>query len=695
MLSLSEKFLTENAKDRNTPALLVDILSHLLSNEQTTQADWAANSGENNVDYTPDPPVSGDVILASAAVPNEENQASDSWGELQVITSLQGLVTDNVNWQSFKQTTGGSKTLGMVQGYFRQATGSGTMKVSCQIWSAGKAAQIETTIGPVNITSDTGQWLSFDFSSQGIVLQNDTEYWIRFNGSYSGVTANVSYQRYQSTNVYSKGQFDRTGTNPGTSLGDLAFIISMSGSYYQTSGYIRTQTMDLGETPTNEGEWVIEDIQPAGTSLTYQAWTSDTGAFAGEETSLGAIADGVAITVLNRYYRVRADLSTTNQSNTPTLQLIKAQFEIYNTYSDNMSLGYEPAVLSVSSLTTTVDTFEKSTISQIDLAMGLTESVSAWLKTKYPRNKIVKVRAGFVADGWSAADYENYFWGQVEDWRIDPDYEVNLQIQDYAKEWKAKVPEKWESALDDVVWINVHPVDVCLDILRNHINVRDSKLVLGSFEAVKAALPGWKVIRTVTGDTVDADELLQELRILMSCYFIPQADGRIKIKRWDPNEAAVDSLTDDDMANVRWEANAASLINQTHIYYGWDGDGDKAQDFTELRVAPDAASQTNWNELRIKEIKDKWTQPTETSQVQDLESKVLARFANPPSILSCEVVRSRIYLEVGDIVTVTTKKAPSTDMVGISNERYQIINRNLDFKKDAIRLKLLAVAGRY
>ncbi len=694
MITLPTKFEEENAQGVNTPSLLVRLLEQEISNEQTTQADWQANSEESNVDYVTSP---GDVILASAPVPNEEQTAHDASVAVYSTTGLQGPFYHEA-WQSLKQHTTTAKVLGTVTAKISTAGGNGTL--NCELWSAGKGAKLGNTVSlsiPYDVTSYD---MAFDFSAQGLVLSPNTEYWLKLyvTGTMSGNPLPQCFVRYNTnTSSYADGQFDYlpSGYPWEYNKGDLYFVITMTGAYYQPSGWIRTQTMDLGEVPLGAGEWVLGNIEPPGTSITYQAWASDTGAFAGEEVALGTIQDGDPITVLRRYYRVRADFSATDGSFTPTLQSVKASFEVYATHSDNTALGFEASVLDVSSLTTTVDAFEKSTISQLTIGFGLTPPLSSWLKTRYPRNRTVKVLAGFVAEGFTEADYIDYFRGQVEDWQIETDFGVKLKVQDYAREWKAKVPAKWESVLDDVTWTDMHPVDVCMDILRNHVNVRDSKLVLESFDAVRTALPGWKVSRTVTGDTLDADGLLQELRILMSCYFIPQSDGRIKIKRWDSAEAAVDSLTDDDMANVGWEANSASLINQTHIYYGWDGDGDKAQDFTDLRVGPDAASQANWNELRIKEIKDKWTRPTETGQVQDLESKILTRFANPPSVLSCEVARSRIYLEVGDIVTVTTKKAPSTDMGGITNERYQVINRNLDFKKDTIRLKLLAVTGGY
>src|SRR3989304_8669612 len=140
MLTLSEKFLAENAKDGNTPALLVDILSHLLSNEQTTQADWEANSGESNVDYTVSP---GDGGLAPAPVPNEEQTGHNDSAFVYSTTGLQGPFYHEA-WQSFKQHTSTAKVLASVTVKITTAGGNGSLK--CEIWSAGKGAKIGKTI---------------------------------------------------------------------------------------------------------------------------------------------------------------------------------------------------------------------------------------------------------------------------------------------------------------------------------------------------------------------------------------------------------------------------------------------------------------------------------------------------------------------------------------------------------------------
>ena len=72
--------------------------------------------------------------------------------------------------------------------------------------------------------------------------------------------------------------------------------------------------LDLGQVPTDPGEWVLEDVRDAGSAIVYQAWSSATGAFAGEETPLGVIVDGQAISDLKRYFKVTATLTPSADS---------------------------------------------------------------------------------------------------------------------------------------------------------------------------------------------------------------------------------------------------------------------------------------------------------------------------------------------------------------------------------------------
>ena len=683
-------FDSENAKGVNKPSIIVELEESRLENEQTTQADWAAASFQIDIDYTPTPPNAGDVILTTfGQLGNEENQTGNTWALILNDSSLQGRTNDNQNWQSFKRNVGmGNNTLRTVQGYFyRFILGGGSYSVSCELWSAGKGAKIGTTVGPININSETGEWISFDFISQNIPLQKDTEYWIKFIGGGAASSGN-SWQKYQNTTVYAQGQFDRTGTSPGINLGDLMFIVHMETRYYSPSGYIRTQTIDMGQTPTNDGEWVLDDIQPSGTSITYQAWASSTGAFAGEETDLGAITDGTVITNLKRYYRVKATLTASSDgSQTPTLHSIKCIFSQYKIYTNNDALPYELGILNISSLATAIDTFKPSTISELSITMTNIPSLITYLTTKYPKNKTVKTKIGYK--GLTRAQHIDYLWGQIRDVNISAKDQISITTRDFKTEWDKNVPEKWQSAGDNVTWTAQHPIDVMLDILQNKINVRDSKINIDSFNTVKTALSGWQVTRTITGNPENAKTLMEELRLLMSCFFLPQPDGKIKIKQWNTNETAVDTLTDADVLEPGfvYKGNYDSLINKTAIYYNWDGSGNDAADFTSLDLALDATSQTNYDEIALKEIKDKWTLSAQSAQSMALRTNILNRYADPVPILIASIDLRKIDIEAGDIVKIITRRHPSYP----TEKSFQIIKRNLDFMNHKIELTMLEV----
>ena len=60
MIELPAKFAEENNKGKNKPALIVELQSDILFNEQHLQSDWTANESAANVDLTTVP---GAIIL--------------------------------------------------------------------------------------------------------------------------------------------------------------------------------------------------------------------------------------------------------------------------------------------------------------------------------------------------------------------------------------------------------------------------------------------------------------------------------------------------------------------------------------------------------------------------------------------------------------------------------------------------------
>ena len=695
MIDLPVPFEEANSQDVKQGNVLVAIEDVTLFAEKTTEDDWGNNSAELRVDYTPSPPLAGDVILETDIIPNEENLSGNTWGILSNIASPGDTIQyieRSENWQSFKQNTG-FKEISVVKGYFK--ANIALFDIKCSIWNDGKTIQISTVLTQAVISS-TGEWLTFDFSSQDISIDHNTEYWIKFESLYTGsfwpAGARISYQHYQNTDVYAKGQFDRMVDSPGTDLGDLKFEITFTGDFYHGNGKIITDNIDIGEVPTTPGEWVIEDITPGDSTIVYTAWYSTTGAFTGEEVGIGVIIDGQAITDLKRYWRVQAEFTpNTNRDETPTLQSIKADYTTFRKFNKIPDLGYEPLVDGVSSLTSKVDFFKPASIGKISVQIVMTPAISIWVDSNTLYNKIVKVKLGYVYPGLVEDDYIFYFTGAIDDWDVD-DGILNLQLKDLSKDWKLPVPSKWEDSGDDVVYEDIHHTDVMRDIFENVINVRDSGLLQDSFATVKAATPSYKVTRTITKKTEDGKKLVEELRVLLFAFFLPRGDGKIGLKQFDKTEATVHSFTDDNTTSIKWKANSESLINRTSLYYDWDGTGDNEENFPKYDPGDDETSQEDFRAIVPFELKDKWTRAAELSQITDLRVKILEQFGRMPSGVDIVSDVKDIAIEAGDQVLVSTRKAPGSGGAGITDVRFLIISKNLDFEGSKVVFEGLRVA---
>ena len=476
--------------------------------------------------------------------------------------------------------------------------------------------------------------------------------------------------------------------------------------HYDT-GYLTTDNFNLGTTPTVPGEWQMQDTKPDGTSLTYEAWSSPTGAFTGEETALGIVADGDSIIVLEDYYRVKPSFTTnTARDKTATLHSIKADFSTYIDVIAHAAPGSLSGLESIGTLSTEISDFKPTTISSMTITFPFNKRISTWFATRYPKNRIAKVKYGFIAPGFTPADYIDRFFGQIEDWKISSSGKVTVTIYSFHKEWKTQIPAKWVDAGDDQEWIEEHPVNVILDILQNFLTVRDSKINYASFYAVRDALPGWKVTRKITENTEEAKAMMEELRGLMTCYFTLHGDGSVGLKRWDANETPVATLTDKDFLppGPSWAANAKGLINEVFIYFahGEDGAGnyttpaagDEAVNFRGLGTDFDGNSIDNWQEVAPKTLKDKWTRSTEATQVTTRVAVTLDRYKDPRSLLSVSLSGKWIALETGDIVNITTKRYPSTDFAGCTDKPFQIVKMTPNWLKKSgseISLVLLEV----
>ena len=741
MITLSDKFAEYNNKSSSKPATILRVADSVLEDIQGSSADWQNNSSESQVDYATSP---SNVIIAADTIPDEEQTGGSTVFHLHTLPPISLKI--NTAWQSWKQATGAAKTINTIQ-IFRNVTGAGTYYLT--VYDAKSGNPISSTKSFTETTTGGYSWKTFDFSAESITASNNVTYWLKITATLSSSASldSIAVHYNTTTSSYTNGQLDSVGTTTSANIGDLKFKISFTGNYYLSTGNIRTQNIDLGETPAVDGEWKFNDLTPSQygtTSVVYTCFGS-TDNFAVSNVSIGAKVDGDAIETGDwyRYYRVTSTLSTTNANETPVVEDVGLSFVLYASYSDRAIFGYEQALDGISSLSTKIDDFARSTVSQLTCNMGLTTSVSNYLFSNFPKNKPARILIGYDDALFLETDFLEIYVGVIDDWKITSNHYVNITIKDPSKLWDVDVPKETTSTDDTgtnatavtsqaLIISAEHPANAMLEILQNHINVRDANIDLGSFANVVTSLGSWAVTRDLTGEQIKADTLLNELRILTSTYFLPDATGKIKLKEYDSTEAAVETLTDDDFISaLTWDSNIGMLYNKVILKFDWD-EGTVTYDFTQATIPTataaaewwydtrdgksymsSASGVSSWIEQKLKfnhfyialdstsianndqtstyTLEDKWTLNAQVAQVQALKDFILDRYASPPAIIKGVTDRKKLYLEVGDMVNLTTTQAPSTDLSGITADKYQIIEKNFNQTQNRINFVFLEV----
>ncbi|MHA2070054.1 MAG: hypothetical protein ACXABY_37285, partial [Candidatus Thorarchaeota archaeon] len=74
------------------------------------------------------------------------------------------------------------------------------------------------------------------------------------------------------------------------------------------------------------------------------------------------------------------------------------------------------------------------------------------------------------------------------------------------------------------------------------------------------------------------------------------------------------------------------------------------------------------------------------------KTKIFARYATPPPRITIQTWFSSWLTEAGDIVPLTHSKIPNieTGTRGLTDERMEVVNRIIDWKKGKVKLELLA-----
>lgn len=112
-----------------------------------------------------------------------------------------------------------------------------------------------------------------------------------------------------------------------TTPGSVLIAIDVAPNYYQFAWGITF--IDLGQQPEQDGYWEFDNIIPVDTGIVYEAWSSETGKFDGEENYMGIILDGDTVTIKSRYYKLQATMhSDVARLTTPQIDRVLISFDL-------------------------------------------------------------------------------------------------------------------------------------------------------------------------------------------------------------------------------------------------------------------------------------------------------------------------------------------------------------------------------
>lgn len=447
--------------------------------------------------------------------------------------------------------------------------------------------------------------------------------------------------------------------------------------YYPRSAKYLTPVIDLGEEPTENGIWVIEDISDAVgelTSLTYTADCSDDGS---SWQSLGAVHDGDKITEKHRYYRVHVELSNAGRAQSPRLQKVDAQFDVVENFclADKPIGDIPPALGKVSALTSQIDPVKCSaSIGKLDIEiLDCGEFARRLVSSTHLRDKTVKLSLGVLEEDFSAQEFVPIFKGKIDDWDYDG-MVLKLSVCDFLGELKKDIPEE-DAGTGDVTPLNYtaggiasNPVDILLDILKNRLNIPDRAIDIDSFLVVKddPALADWHLYRVISTPT-DAYGLCQEICRHIGAVMIPRENGKLSIKMLKAGEAPTAEWNErkESFRNAIFLGEAGSVRNFVATWWGWNGSGDDYDDFTGVEAVADSESIEKHGK-RVLRTKSKWLGMNESPywgamRAREISERILNAAKNGVPIVKLETNLSALGAQVGDVVKVRSAVVTSLE----------------------------------
>jgi hypothetical protein len=300
----------------------------------TTQADFQAGTA-SNIDLTTSP---GDVKLALGAAVLDQQQTT---------ASTTGLTTTATTWvaQGFVPAITGMLNSVNVQAFFSSGTaGSLVMEIHNAVGSGASATPGTTvlaTSGNVAASSASATTYAFTFSSPPALSAGTTYFMVVHDAT--GTTATygtiVACKLSPGCNPYTTGTaYNNTSSGSGswTAISSDLFFQTMMQAGYASSGNLVSSLKDANPDASSTATWATlawtNPALPSGTNLQFQVASSNSPSgpfnFVGPDSTSGTFfsTSGASLSQFNgnRYLKYKAYLSTSNASNTPTLNDVTA-----------------------------------------------------------------------------------------------------------------------------------------------------------------------------------------------------------------------------------------------------------------------------------------------------------------------------------------------------------------------------------
>lgn len=451
----------------------------------------------------------------------------------------------------------------------------------------------------------------------------------------------------------------------------------LSFRYYWQSAKYLTPTIDLGEQPTEDGVWVIEDVSDSTKGLTSLDYTADSSDNGTSWQALGAVHDGKEIVEKHRYYRVHVKLNNLGLAQSPRLQKVDAQFDVveYLCLADSPIGDIPPMLGKISALTSQIDPIKCSaSIGKLDIEIldsgGFARSL---ISRANLRDKTVHLKLGVKEDDFTVQDFAPIFKGKIDDWDYDGSV-LKISVCDFLGELKKDIPEEdaGTGALTPLNYtaggIASNPVDILLDILRNRLNIPDRAIDIDSFLLVRddPAIADWHFYRMISTPT-DAYGLCQEICRHIGAVMIPRENGKLTLKILKSREAPVAEWDErkEGFKNALFLGEAGSVRNFVATWWGWNGSGEDYDDFAGVEAVTDADSIEKHGK-RVLRTKSKWLGMNESPywgalRASQISERILDISKNGIPIVKLETNLSALGVQTGDVVKVRTAVVTSLE----------------------------------